>query len=36
MNVGIFLAGVGIFLWCLTQVILDLEFFLKSYPGLAY
>jgi len=36
MNTGIFLAGFGIFLWCLTQVILDLEFFLKSSPGLFY
>lgn len=35
MNAGIFLAGFGIFAWCLTQVILDLEFFLSN-SGLFY
>ena len=30
MNLGIFLAGVGVFAWCLTQVFLDLQYFLLN------
>jgi len=29
MNTGIFLAGVGILLYCITQSILDISYFLE-------
>jgi len=30
MNTGIFLAGVGIFFYCMTQIFLDLQYFLLN------
>jgi len=30
MNTGIFLAGVGIFFYCMVQIFLDLQFYINS------
>lgn len=32
MNAGIFMAGLGIFLYCITQALLDLTYFIEMEP----
>ena len=32
MNTGIFLAGLGVFLYCITQAILDVTYFIEMEP----
>ena len=32
MNTGIFLAGLGVFLYCITQAVLDVTYFIEMEP----